>query len=354
MKEIHLSEKQYFEAEKISLGAYYPLTGFMKEDEFISVVNDMILPNGSVFSIPIVLDIAKDYAVGLVKDTVVKLMYESKEIGYLKVESVFRCSRGEVAKKIYGTSDKKHAGVRAFYEMKEMFVGGEVTLKERTPFNTLTREMTPEETKALFKEKKWKTVVAFHTRNPPHRAHECLQRMVFQSYDGLFIHPIIGGVKPGEFLPNAIMEGYKTLVSKFYPPDRVVLSGLKTFGRYAGPREAVFHALVRRNYGCTHIIIGRDHAGVENYYGKYDSQELCRKFEGVLGIKIIKPRETYYCGLCGGTVTDNICPHGETDEIEEISGTNIRILLESGKRPPKHVMRPEVIDAFDGNEMFVQ
>ena len=234
MKEIYLNKKQYFEAVKISTGAYYPLTGFMKEDEFSSVVRDMALPNGSIFSIPIVLDVTKEHSKYLIKDTIVKLYFEGEQIGTLRIESIFRCSREEVTKEIYGTSDRTHPGVEDFYKMEEMFVGGEVILTKQIQLDSTKYEMTPTESKALFKEKNWKTIVAFHTRNPPHRAHECLQRMVFQLYDGLFIHPIIGMKKKGDFLPDAIMNGYKALIFKFYPVDRVVLSGLTTFGQICG------------------------------------------------------------------------------------------------------------------------
>ena len=356
MKEISLNRNQYLEAEKISLGAYYPLSGFMTEKEFYSVIENLILPDGSIFSIPIFLDISQEKAHTLITNSTVKLKYENEEIGVMTISSVYLCNKEEIAKKIFGTTDKEHPGVVAFYETKDVFIGGKVTLKRRIPLDISQYELTPVQTKAIFKNRKWKSVVAFHTRNAPHCAHEWLQRKVLELYDGLFIQPILGRKKPGDFNSKVVIEGYKTLISEFYPKNRVVLSALTTCGRYAGPREAVFHALVRRNYGCTHIIIGRDHAGVGNYYGKYDSQNLCAEFEDALGIKIVKYKEPFYCRICNKITTETTCSHSSAnpDAIEEVSGTIIRSLLEKGERPPAYIMRPEVIDAIYSDDMFVK
>jgi len=356
MKEISLNRNQYLEAEKISLGAYYPLSGFMTEIELYSVIDNLILPDGSIFSIPIILDVSQEKANTLKMNSTVKLKYENEEIGVMTISSVYLCNKKEIAKKVFGTTDKEHPGVVAFYETKVVFIGGKVTVRRRIPLDISQYELTPVQTKAIFKNRKWESVVAFHTRNAPHCAHEWLQRKALELYDGLFIHPILGRKKPGDFIPKAVIEGYKTLISEFYPNNRVVLSALTTCGRYAGPREAVFHALVRRNYGCTHIIIGRDHAGVGNYYGKYDSQNLCAEFEDALGIKIVKYKEPFYCRICNKITTETTCSHSSTnpDAIEEVSGTKIRSLLEKGERPPAYIIRPEVIDAIYSDDMFVK
>ena len=356
MKEIILNRNQYLEAEKISFGAYLPLSGFMTEKEFYSVVDSLLLPDGSIFSIPIFLDISQEKAHTLITNSTVKLKYENEEIGVMTISSVYLCNKEEIAKKIFGTTDKEHPGVVAFYETKDVFIGGKVAIRRRIPLDISQYELTPVQTKAIFKNRKWKSVVAFHTRNAPHCAHEWLQRKVLELYDGLFIQPILGRKKPGDFNPKVVIEGYKTLISEFYPNNRVVLSALTTCGRYAGPREAVFHALVRRNYGCTHIIIGRDHAGVRNYYGKYDSQNLCAEFEDALGIKIVKYKEPFYCRICNKITTETTCSHSSTnpDAIEEVSGTKIRSLLEKGERPPAYIIRPEVIDAIYSDDMFVK
>jgi sulfate adenylyltransferase len=272
------------------------------------------------------------------------------------VESLFSCDKKNCAKKIYGTDEINHAGVAAFYKTKEVFIGGKVRVDKKLVHELSGYELNPSQTRALFKKYKWNTVAAFHTRNPPHRAHEWLQRMALESYDGLFIHPILGQKKPGDFLPIAIIDGYSELISKFYPENRVVFSALTTSGRYAGPREALFHALIRRNYGCTHMIIGRDHAGVDDYYGIYDSQDFCEEREEELGIKIIKYKEPFYCSICDTITSENACQHvsSEPKSIKFINGSEIRSLLSKGQRPKKYAMRHEVVDAINSKNMFVE
>ncbi len=355
MKEITLNQNQFFEVDKISNGSYHPLNGFMTENEFYSVIENYVLPDGRLFSIPIILDITKESASDFKINSNVKLLYDNNEIGEMLVKSIFSCDKKKCAKKIYGTDDIKHPGVNDFYKIKDVFIGGRVRIIKRVLHEISRYELTPSQTKAVFKEKKWNTVAAFHTRNPPHCAHEWLQRMALESYDGLLIQPILGQKKPGDFLPMAVINGYKLLISKYYPRNRVILSALTTSGRYAGPREALFHALVRRNYGCTHIIIGRDHAGVNNYYDIYDSQNLCTKHEDELGIKIIKYKEPYYCSICNTITNKSACRHvsSDPDSIEYINSTKIRSLLAKGLRPPPYVMRPEVIEAIYSSNMFV-
>jgi sulfate adenylyltransferase len=355
MKEILLNQNQFFEVDKITNGSYYPLSGFMTEKEFYSVIDNYILPDGNIFSIPIFLDVTKEDANNLKINSSIKLLYDGNLIGEILVESIFSCDKKKCAKNIYGTDDIMHPGVNAFYKTKEIFIGGKVTIKKKLNHELSRYELTPSQTKNIFKEKKWNTIAAFHTRNPPHCAHEWLQRMALESYDGLLIHPILGQKKPGDFLPMCVIKGYELLISKYYPLDRVMLSALSTSGRYAGPREALFHALIRRNYGCTHIIIGRDHAGVGNYYGMYDSQNLCTKYEDELGIKIIKYKEPYFCWICNTITNKNACKHITSDpnSIEYISGSKIRSLFSDGLKPPRHVMRPEVVEAIQSNNMFV-
>ena len=355
MKEVLLSQNQFFEVDKITNGSYYPLSGFMTENEFYSVIDKYILPDGRLFSMPIFLDISKESANDLKINSNVKLIYDDNLIGEMLVESIFSCDKKKCAKNIYGTDDIQHPGVKAFYKTKEVFIGGRVTIKKRVLHELSRYELSPSQTRTIFKEKKWNSVVAFHTRNPPHCAHEWLQRMALESYDGLLIHPILGQKKPGDFLPMSVINGYQLLISKYYPLDRVVLSALTISGRYAGPREAIFHALIRRNYGCTHIIIGRDHAGVNSYYGKYDSQNLCAKYETELGIKIIKYKEPYFCWMCNTITNKSSCSHilSDPDFIEYVSGSKIRSLLSDGLKPAHHIMRPDVVEAIYSKNMFV-
>lgn len=355
MNEINLDQNQFYELNKISNGSYYPLNGFMTEEEFYSVINTFFLPNGQLFSMPIILDVPKKDLSNVKKNSTIRLLYKNNFIGELLVKSIFSIDKIKCAKKIYGSTDSEHPGVKAFYCSNDTYVGGKVILKKEVKYELSKYELKPCQAKKIFKERNWDTVVAFHTRNPPHAAHEWLQRMALESYDGLFIHPILGQKKPGDFLPMSVINGYKLLISKYHPFGKVVLSALTTSGRYAGPREALFHALIRRNYGCTHIIIGRDHAGVKDYYGIYDSQNLCAKYESELGIKILKYKEPYFCRSCKTITNMDYCEHhsNEQESIEYISGSKIRSLLSKGLKPEKHVMRPDIVKAIFSENMFI-
>jgi sulfate adenylyltransferase len=207
----------------------------------------------------------------------------------------------------------------------------------------------------MFAERGWKTIVGFQTRNVPHRAHEYLQRTALEQVDGLFIQPLVGRKKAGDYTPQSIMAGYRKLIADFYPRDRVVLGILSTSMRYAGPREAVFHALIRRNHGCTHFIVGRDHAGVGDYYGKYAAHELIGRFDGELGIAVMRLHGPFHCRVCDGIVTEHTCAHYRTRPaaITEISGTEIRRILNSGLTPERHIIRPEIVDAVKNVPLFV-
>ena len=352
---ILLDRNQYLEVEKIALGAFQPLDGFMTEEQFYSVVESMRLPDGSVFSIPIVLDISREDARRLEGCPSVALIYRGETIGELIPESYFECNKQDLARKIYGTDDPRHPGVSTFFQEKDIFVGGKVLLNKRADLDISEFELTPEQTKKIFRERGWQTVASFHTRNVPHRAHEFLQRIALDFCDGLFIQPLLGKKRTGDFTPCAIMAGYRALGSEFYPQDRVVLGSLTTMGRYAGPREAVFHALVRRNYGATHIVIGRDHAGVDDWYNRYDSQKLCCSLEADLGIKILALQCPHYCKNCDGIVTEKTCPHAETapEAVMEVSGTIVRDYIRRGEAVPDYLVRSQVIGALEGLETFV-
>jgi sulfate adenylyltransferase len=213
--------------------------------------------------------------------------------------------------------------------------------------------LTPEETRAEFKARGWKTVVGFQTRNVPHRAHEYLQRVALETIDGIFVQPLVGRRKVGDYTPQAIMCGYRTLIGTFLPRERVVLGILSTVMRYAGPREAVFHAIIRRNYGCTHFIVGRDHAGVGSWYGEYDAHELTRQFGSELGIEILHLRGFFFCPICDGIVTEKTCPHLGTPSARAISGTDMRRILVDGAVPDPRLMRPEIVAALKGVPLFI-
>lgn len=356
MTELILNHRQYLEVEKLGFGALAPLNGFMNEDEFHSVVNDMRLTNGDVYPLPVVLDISKDDADRLRGSDAVTLVYDGQEVGTMHPESFFTCDRQDVSKKIFDTDEMAHPGVAMFHQMAEVFVGGKILLTHRARHSLSDHELTPDETKAIFKERGWERVAGFQTRNVPHRAHEYLQRVALEHTDGLFVQPLVGWKKRGDYTAEAVLTGYQALIDGFYPKDKVLLGVLTTFMRYSGPREAVFHALIRRNYGCTHFIVGRDHAGVGDYYGKYAAHDLTRRFDGELGIQVMRLHGPYYCEKCDGMVTEHTCPHlvDAPEFTTQISGTDMRAILSGGKEPEDHIMRQEVVASLRGTALFIE
>lgn len=355
MADLALTRDQYLEFEKLGLGALDPLDGFMTEDTFRSVVNDMRLGDGTVFPLPVVLDVTRRDAERLKGRPRVSLSFDGVEVGTIAPLSVFSCEKEAVAKSVFGTIDRAHPGVANFLKGGDWFIGGPIALSRRVGLDISSDELTPAEAKARFAALGWRRIVGFQTRNVPHRAHEYLQRVALEHVDGLFIQPLVGRKKAGDYTPQAIMAGYRTLIEHFYPKGRVVLGILSTAMRYAGPREAVFHAIIRRNYGCTHFIVGRDHAGVGDYYGKYDAHALVRRFEDELGITVMRLHGPYHCRRCDGIVTERTCPHRESDPraVTEISGTDMRAILLGGKAPDPHLMRAEVIESIKDLPLFI-
>jgi len=353
MKSLALSRDQYLELEKISIGAFYPLTGFMGKEELNSVVDKMRLLDGSIFPLPVLLDISSDDYQKIKRLNKVELLYENEVIGQLYPNEFFECNRVEIAKKIYGTSSVKHPGVAYFYGLHPIFVGGRVEMNKRPSLEFSDFEFTPAETRKYFSESNWIKIVGFQTRNAPHRAHEYLLRVALEISDGLFIQPLVGHKKSGDFTPEGVLVGYEALIEHYLPKNRIFLGTLSTLMRYAGPREAVFHAIVRRNYGCTHFIVGRDHAGVGDWYGLYDAHKLISRFDGELGIEILKLKGPYYCKKCESISTESSCPHSETEYIEHISGTYVRKLLQSGVVLDRRFMRDEVLGALSTINPFI-
>ncbi len=355
MADLALSRDQYLEFEKLGLGAFRPLDGFMMEDAFRSVVRDMRLPDGAVFPLPVLLDVGRAESERLRGRARVSLSFDGIDVGSIEPLSVFTCDKPAVARAVFGTTDLAHPGVANFLRGGDWFIGGPIRLARRATLDISADELAPAEAKAAFAERGWRRIVGFQTRNVPHRAHEYLQRVALEHVDGLFIQPLVGRKKAGDYTPQAIMAGYRTLIDQFYPKRRVVLGILSTAMRYAGPREAVFHAIIRRNYGCTHFIVGRDHAGVGDYYGKYDAHALVQRFEGELGITVMRLHGPYHCRRCDGIVTEQTCPHRERDPraITEISGTDMRAILLGGKAPDPHLMRIEVIESIKGLPLFI-
>ena len=353
MTSIAIDRDQYLELEKLGLGAFRPLIGFMDEREFTSVVNTQRLPTGSVFPLPVVLDIDDQCAHVIRNCEAVDLVFDGSIVGRIRPTDLFSCDRRQVAKKIFGTEDPSHPGVRHFYDMKPVFLGGEIELLRRPEFDISKYELTPADTHRIFNELGWQRVVGFQTRNVPHRAHEYLLRVGLEHADGMFVQPLVGRKRSGDYTPEAIMRGYRALIGNYLPPQRIVLGILSTLMRYAGPREAVFHAIIRRNYGCSHFIVGRDHAGVGDWYGLYDAHELTQRFDGDLGIEIMRLKGPYHCKKCDGIATENSCVHLGTELVEQLSGTYMREILGSGNHPPPHLMRQEVVDALKDIRCFI-
>jgi sulfate adenylyltransferase len=351
-----IDRRQYLELENLAAGVFQPLDGFMTEKEFVGVVEHMRLPNGALFPLPVVLDVAAERAGTMAAGTTLELVFDGAVVGEVSVTSVYRCDKADVVRKVFGTADPGHPGAAHFLGMGDVLVGGPVRLIRRAPSELSAYEFTPEATRRLFAERGWRTVVGFQTRNVPHRAHEYLLRLALEQADGLFIQPLVGMKKPGDFVGRAIIKAYEALIAGFLPKERIVLGVLSTAMRYAGPKEALFHALIRRNHGCSHFIVGRDHAGVGNFYGRYDAHALTRRHDHELGIGILRFAGPFYCARCGGIATERTCGHvGMVPAVtREISGTDVRRLLSAGGECAPELIRPEIVDSVRGEPLFVE
>ena len=337
---LHISTRQVSDLNLIANGAFSPLTGFMGRADYDSVVTTMHLANGLTWTIPVTL--AVDASNAPTVGSQVALIDPAGSIrAVLTVEEVFTYDKTREASEVYRTADAAHPGVAALYAQGDTLVGGPVTVVPEAATAEPYR-LTPAETRAAFAERGWRTIVGFQTRNPVHRAHEYIQKCALEIVDGLLLHPLVGETKSDDIPADVRMRCYVTLLENYYPQNRVILSTLPAAMRYAGPREAIFHSLIRKNYGCTHFIVGRDHAGVGTYYGTYDAQKLFDQFGAdALGITALKFENSFYCRRCEGMASDKTCPHGATDRVE-LSGTAVRTLLRAGQLPPPEFSRPEV------------
>ena len=343
MPKLHLEARAISDLELIATGAYSPLDGFMTEADYQAVVSDMRLSNALPWSIPVTLPVARGQAQKLEKAGDVALFQNDQLSAVLHLSDIFTYDKEREAKLVYRTTDPAHPGVRVLYGQGDVLLGGRITLINRTAnvsFPEYRRD--PAQTRALFQERGWRRIVAFQTRNPVHRAHEYIQKCALEIADGLLLHPLVGETKSDDIPADIRIRSYEAILSNYYPSSRTVLSVLPAAMRYAGPREAIFHALIRKNYGCSHFIVGRDHAGVGNYYGTYDAHHIFDEFEThELGITPLFFDHTFFCRICGGMASSKTCPH-DTEQHVTLSGTHVREMLGAGQLPPVEFTRPEV------------
>jgi sulfate adenylyltransferase len=342
-----VNARETSDLELLTVGALSPLTGFVGEDDYVAVLETMHLSNGLAWSIPVTLSLTDDDVKRIGAGGSVALLPSEggDPIAIVDVAEVFKRDRQKEALGVFGTEDLEHPGVQALQDAGDFCLAGTVralALPEHGDF--LPYRLTPAQTRAAFAERGWRTVVGFQTRNPIHRAHEYLQKCALEIVDGLLVHPLVGATKGDDVPADVRMRCYEALFEGYYPKDRAMVSVFPAAMRYAGPREAIWHAICRKNYGCTHFIVGRDHAGVGSYYGTYDAQRIFEEFEpGELGIAPLMFEHSFWCNACEGMASPKTCPHGEAERVS-LSGTKVREMLRAGERPPPEFSRPEVAD----------
>jgi len=343
LPKVYVNTDTLTDIENIANGVFSPIEGFMGRKDFKSVVECMRLDNGLPWTIPITLDVTQAVAGKLYMDSEIALVDNFGGVAaILYLEDKYQYDKEIYAHNVYKTTDDFHPGVKKIYSMGNIFLGGKIDLVKTQPDPYSKYNLSPKETRLLFEEKGWKTIVAFQTRNPIHRAHEYLQKCALEMVDGLLIHPLVGETKSDDIPTDIRMKCYEVIVDKYYNPKHTMFSVMPVNMRYAGPREAIFHAILRKNYGCTHFIIGRDHAGVGNYYGTYDAQHIFRTFDiQELDITPLFFEHTFYCKKCEGMASGKTCPH-DNDEHVFLSGTKVREMLSRGEFPPKEFTRQEV------------
>ncbi|MBI3320321.1 MAG: sulfate adenylyltransferase, partial [Candidatus Omnitrophica bacterium] len=331
------------DVEMIAIGGFSPLEGFMTKRDYDGVVSGRRLANGLVWTIPVTLAVDQQAAQRLTTCHDVALTHDGQVIAVLHLEDLYQPDKSLEAQQVFGTTDPAHPGVARLLAGGAVYLGGRISVVNRPAHRRfLPYRLDPQQTRQLFAQRGWKRMVGFQTRNPIHRAHEYIQKVALEICDGLLLHPIVGETKGDDVPADVRMKSYEVLLANYYPKDRAILAVNPASMRYAGPREAIFHALIRKNYGCTHFVVGRDHAGVGKFYGTYDAQRIFDDFAPEeLGITPLFFENTFYCTVCASMASTKTCPHPDAQHVS-LSGTKVRELLVAGTPPPIEVSRPEV------------
>lgn len=342
---IHIDKIALSDLELIANGAYSPLDGFMSREDYESVVERMRLKNGILWSMPITLPIDEKTAQMIQTGDMAKLVYNEETYGVMIVNELYEPNKDKEAIYVYGTNDRNHPGVKKLFARPNIYAAGKITLIKRPKKEYPEYHFDPRETREKFQQFGWKTIAGFQMFNVLNRAHEYLQKVALEIVDGLFFHPLIGETKHSGIPVDIRIESYEVLLNKFFPHERVWLALFPAAIRYAGPREALFHAIVRKNYGCTHFVIGADHFDAGDDCGTYDAQKLASLYEDEIGVQILKFKRSFYCKVCQNTASEKTCPHGRKHRVF-LTDEKIIEMLKHGEHPPHELIRPEVIQVL--------